>query len=257
MRNKAVYLAIGVRCSGHKEVLGLWIEQTEGAKFWLRVMNDLKARGVQDILIAVVDGLKGFPDAITAVFPDTIVQTCIVHLIRNSIRLATWKERKPLAQALKPVYQADNAEAAEEALGAFENGEWGRRFPTVEQSWRRHWDRIISVLRVPGARAEDPVHDECDRKLAQRRSQEHPEQGAFPQRRGRHETDLAGLAQHHGKVEESLDRMGRGQGAIRDSVRRSIHAGRLTIDNGSHTKVLTLPTADRSESDGQTTGPYR
>ena len=131
VRNKAVYLAIGVRCSGHKDILGLWIEQTEGAKFWLRVMNDLKARGVQDILLAVVDGLQGFPDAITAVFPDTIVQTCIVHLIRNSIRLAAWKDRKPLGQALKPVYQADDAATAEQALGAFEGGEWGRRFPTV------------------------------------------------------------------------------------------------------------------------------
>ena len=122
VRNKAVYLAIGVRCSGHKEILGLWIEQTEGAKFWLRVMNDLKARGVQDILIAIVDGLKGFPEAITAVFPDTIVQTCIVHLIRNSTRLASWKDRKSLAEARKPVYQADNTEAADQALGAFESG---------------------------------------------------------------------------------------------------------------------------------------
>ena len=122
VRNKAVYLAIGVRCSGHKEILGLWIEQTEGAKFWLRVMNDLKARGVQDILIAIVDGLKGFPEAITAVFPDTIVQPCIVHLIRNSARLASWKERKPLDEALKPAYQADNTEAADQALGAFESG---------------------------------------------------------------------------------------------------------------------------------------
>ena len=143
VRNKAVYLAIGVRCSGHKEILGLWIEQTEGAKFWLRVMNDLKARGLQDILIAVVDGLKGFPEAITSVFPDTIVQTCIVHLIRNALRLASWKDRRLLAQALKPVYQADHAEAAEQALGEFENGPWGQRFPTVAQSWRRHWDRII------------------------------------------------------------------------------------------------------------------
>ena len=149
VRNKAVYLAIGVQCSGHKEILGLWIEQTEGAKFWLRVMNDLKARGVQDILIAIVDGLKGFPEPITAVFPDTIVQTCIVHLIRNSTRLASWKGRKPLAEALKPVYQADNAEAADQALGAFESGEWGRRFPTVAQSWRRHWDRIIPFFAFP------------------------------------------------------------------------------------------------------------
>jgi transposase-like protein len=143
VRNKAVFLAIGVRCSGHKEILGLWIEQTEGAKFWLRVMNELKARGVGDILIAVVDGLKGFPEAITTVFPDAVVQTCIVHLIRNSVQLASWKERKALAQALKPIYQADHAEAAEQALSDFENGIWGERFPTVAQSWRRNWAQII------------------------------------------------------------------------------------------------------------------
>jgi putative transposase len=105
VRNKAVYLAIGVHCSGHKEFLGLWIEQTEGAKFWLRVMNELKARGVGDILIAFVDGLKGFPEAITAVFPDAVVQSCIVHLIRNSVQLASWKDRKALAQAFKRTNQ--------------------------------------------------------------------------------------------------------------------------------------------------------
>ncbi len=141
--NKAVYLAIGMRCCGHKEVLGLWIEQTEGAKFWLRVMNELKSRGVGDILIAVVDGLKGFPEAITAVFPDTVVQTCIVHLIRNSLQLASWKDRKALAKALKPIYQADHAESAEQALSDFETGPWGERFPTVAQSWRRHWAHVI------------------------------------------------------------------------------------------------------------------
>ena len=149
VRNKAVYLAIGVRCSGHKEVLGLWIEQTEGAKFWLRVMNELKARGVGDILIAVVDGLKGFPEAITAVFPDTVVQTCIVHLIRNSLRLAAWKDRKALAQALRPIYQADHAEAAEQALSDFENGPWGQRFPTIAQSWRRNWAHVIPFFAFP------------------------------------------------------------------------------------------------------------
>jgi transposase-like protein len=149
VRNKAVYLAIGVRCSGHKEVLGLWIEQTEGAKFWLRVMNELKARGVGDILIAVVDGLKGFPEAITAVFPDTVVQTCIVHLIRNSTRLAAWKDRKALAQALRPIYQADHAEAAEQALSDFENGPWGQGFPTIAQSWRRNWAHVIPFFAFP------------------------------------------------------------------------------------------------------------
>jgi len=143
VQNKAVYLAIGMRCSGHKEVLGLWIEQTEGAKFWLRVMNELRSRGLNDILIAVVDGLKGFPDAITAVYPDTVVQTCIVHLIRNALLLASWKERKALAAALKPIYQADTVEAAEQALSDFEQSDWGHRFPTIGQSWRRHWEHII------------------------------------------------------------------------------------------------------------------
>src|SRR5438874_12770880 len=117
--NRAVYLAIGVRCSGHKEILGLWIEQTEGAKFWLRVMSELRNRGVQDILIAVVDGLKGFPDAITSVFPKTVVQTCIVHLIRYSMHFASWKERRPIGAALKPIYQADSARAGARAAGKF------------------------------------------------------------------------------------------------------------------------------------------
>lgn len=143
VRNKAVYLAIGMRCSGHKEVLGLWIEQTEGAKFWLRVMNELKSRGLNDILIAVVDGLKGFPEAITSVFPNTVVQTCIVHLIRNSLVLASWKDRKALAAALKPIYQADSVDAAEQALSEFEQSDWGEKFPTIGQSWRRHWEHII------------------------------------------------------------------------------------------------------------------
>ena len=112
-----MYLAIGMRCSGHKEILGLWIEQTEGAKFWLRVMNELRTRGLHDVLIAVVDGLKGFPEAITAVFPDAVVQTCIVHLMRNSMQLVSWKQRKAFAKALRPIYQADNEPAGEQANG--------------------------------------------------------------------------------------------------------------------------------------------
>ena len=107
VRNKAIHIALGVRADGAKEVLGLWLEQNEGAKFWLRVMNELRNRGVEDILLAVVDGLKGFPDAITAVFPDAIVQTCIVHLLRNSMDFVSWKDRKSLATALKEVYRAD------------------------------------------------------------------------------------------------------------------------------------------------------
>lgn len=143
VRNKAVYLALGVRCDGSREILGLWIEQTEGAKFWLRVMSELKARGVNDILIAIVDGLKGFPEAITTVFPHTVVQTCIVHLIRYSMQFASWKERKAIAAALKPVYQAPNAEAARIALDAFDAGPWGQKYPAIAASWRRKWEEVI------------------------------------------------------------------------------------------------------------------
>jgi putative transposase len=143
VRNKAVYLAIGIRCSGYKEILGLWIEQNEGAKFWLKVMTELKNRGTQDILVAVVDGLKGFPEAIESVFPEARVQTCIVHLIRHSLSFASWKERRPLAAALKLVYRAETAEAAFAQLEEFEQGPWGRKYPTVAQSWRRRWEQVI------------------------------------------------------------------------------------------------------------------
>jgi transposase-like protein len=149
VKNKAVYLAIGMCASGYKHVLGLWIEQSEGAKFWLRVMNEIKGRGTQDILIAVVDGLKGFPDAISAVFPDTVVQTCIVHLIRYSMQFASWKERKLIAAALKPVYRASSAEAAASALEAFEAGAWGRKYPPIAQSWRRNWEAVIPFFAFP------------------------------------------------------------------------------------------------------------
>lgn len=149
VKNKAVFLAIGIRHSGHKEVLGLWIEQAEGAKFWLRVMNEIRARGAQDILIAVVDGLKGFPEAITSVFPDTIVQTCIVHLIRYSMQFASWKERKLIAAALKPIYRAPNAEAAAAELDAFDQSAWGRKYPAIAQSWRRNWEAVIPFFVFP------------------------------------------------------------------------------------------------------------
>ncbi len=149
VRNKAVYVALGVRADGTKEVLGLWIEQTEGAKFWLRVMNELKDRGVADILIAVVDGLKGFPEAIAAVFPKTQVQACIVHLIRSSLDYVSYKDLKAVAAALKEVYRARNAEAGRAALDAFDEGPWGRKYPVIAQSWRRHWAEVIPFYAFP------------------------------------------------------------------------------------------------------------
>jgi transposase-like protein len=149
VRNKAVYLALGVLPDGTRDILGLWIENTEGAKFWLKVFNDLKTRGVADILIAVTDGLKGIPEALAAVFPATTLQTCIVHLIRNSLDFASWKERKLLAAALKPIYTAPSAEAAATELDAFEARSWGRKFPTVVLAWRRAWDRVIPFFAFP------------------------------------------------------------------------------------------------------------
>jgi len=149
VRNKAVYLALGVRRDGSREILGLWIETTEGAKFWMKVFNDLKTRGVNDILIAVTDGLTGMPAALEVVFPRTTLQTCIVHLIRNSLDYASWKDRKPLAAALRPIYAAASAEAAEAALDAFEAGEWGQKFPTVAAAWRRAWVQVIPFFTFP------------------------------------------------------------------------------------------------------------
>lgn len=149
VRNKAIYLALGVQADGTRDILGLWIEQTEGAKFWMKVFNDLKTRGCQDILIGVADGLKGLPEALGAVFPETTMQTCIVHLIRASLDYASWKERKTLAQALRPIYTAPSAEAAEAALDEFAAGPWGTKFPTVVASWRRAWTQVIPFFAFP------------------------------------------------------------------------------------------------------------
>jgi putative transposase len=150
VRNKAVHIALGVRADGAKEVLGLWLEQNEGAKFWLRVMNELKNRGVEDILIAVVDGLKGFPEAILAVFPEATVQTCIVHLLRQSLAFVAYKDRKSVAAALRDIYRSVDAAAGETALAAFEEGSWGRKYPAIGQSWRRAWSEVVPFYAFPG-----------------------------------------------------------------------------------------------------------
>src|SRR5687767_10149165 len=149
VRSKAVYLALAVLPDGSRDVLGIWIEQTEGAKFWMKVFTDLKTRGCQDILIAVTDGLKGMSEALAAIYPATTLQTCVVHLIRHSLDFGNWKERKPLATALRPIYTAANADAAAAALDAFERGPWGARFPTVVASWRRAWAHVIPFFAFP------------------------------------------------------------------------------------------------------------
>jgi putative transposase len=148
VRTRACYLAIGVSVEGEREVLGLWWQESEGAKFWLAVLNDLHHRGVEDVLVCCVDGLTGFPEAIEAVFPQAWVQTCIVHQIRNSLRYVTWQDRKRVVPDLKPIYQAVNAEAAEQALEAFDQT-WGAKYPMIAQSWRDRWQYIVPFLSLP------------------------------------------------------------------------------------------------------------
>jgi len=149
VRSKAVYLALGMLPDGTRDILGIWIENTEGAKFWMKVFNDMKTRGCNDVLIAVTDGLKGMGEALAVVYPATTLQTCIVHLIRNSLDFASWKDRKPLAAAIKPIYTAPSAEAALAELDGFEQGPWGVKFPTVVGAWRRVWDKVIPFFAFP------------------------------------------------------------------------------------------------------------
>ena len=151
VRNKAVYLALGIDRDGQKDILGLWIEQTEGAGFWLRVMTELKSRGLDDILVALVDGLIGFPDAITTVFPQAQVHHCVVHLVRQSLAYASWKDRKSVAVALREIYHAPTESAAEAALEALAVGPSGTRYPAIAALWRRHWLYVRPVFAYPPA----------------------------------------------------------------------------------------------------------
>ncbi|MDV6342156.1 IS256 family transposase [Nitrosomonas sp. Is24] len=148
VRTKAIYLAIGINMEGHKEILGLWIAQTEGAKFWLSVVTELKNRGVQDIFIACVDGLKGFPEAIETVYPHAIVQLCIVHMVRNSLNYVSWNKRKEVAADLRLVYSAATIDEAEHALAGFED-KWNNAYPPIARSWRNNWQRIIPFFDYP------------------------------------------------------------------------------------------------------------
>jgi putative transposase len=148
VQNMAVYLALGINVDGLKEVLGMWIAKTEGAKFWLSVLTDLKNRGLQDIFIVTVDGLKGFPDAIETVYPQTQVQLCIVHMIRNSLKYVSWKQRKEMATDLKTIYRADTVELAEENLDLFAK-KWDPTHPTVSKSWYNNWERLIPFFAYP------------------------------------------------------------------------------------------------------------
>ena len=146
--NKSLYFAMGVNMDGNKEILGMWLSKTEGAKFWLGILNELKNRGVQDVLICCVDGLSGFSEAINAVFPQTIVQRCIVHLIRNSLNFVPWKDKKAIVADLKSIYGANTEADAESALSAFEE-KWDDKYPTISDIWRRNWSEIVPFLQYP------------------------------------------------------------------------------------------------------------
>src|SRR6202041_2082373 len=148
VQNKAIYVVLGVNLEGQKEVLGLWAAQNEGAKFWLQVVTELKTRGVQDIFIACVDGLKGFPEAIEAVYPKASVQLCIVHMVRNSLNFVSWKLQREVAADLKTIYTSSTVEVAEQMLSTFE-AKWDKDYPTVGQSWRRNWARVIPFFDYP------------------------------------------------------------------------------------------------------------
>ena len=189
VKNKAVYVALALNPDGEKDVLGLWIEQTEGAKFWLKVINELKARGVNDILIAVVDGLKGFPEAITSVFPQTMVQTCIVHLIRNSLAFVSWKDRKAILPAIKAIYRAENADMAMVRLEEFE-AEWGKRYPAIGAGLAPGLGACRAVLRVRARHPQDDLHHQCGRGAAPLAAQDHQDPRQLSQRRCRAQAAL-------------------------------------------------------------------
>ena len=143
--NKAIYLALGINLEGHKELLGLWLSENEGAKFWLNVLTELQNRGLKDILIACVDDLKGFPDAINIVFPDTQIQLCIVHMVRNSIKYVPWKDYKPVTADLKRIYQSATEEEALLALNQFAD-HWDEKYPQISRCWRAHWENINTLF---------------------------------------------------------------------------------------------------------------
>ncbi len=226
VRNKAVYLALGVRPDGSREILGLWIENTEGAKFWMKVFNDLKTRGVEDILIAVTDGLKGMAEALAVVYPATTLQTCIVHLIRNSLEYASWKDRRGLAAAIKPIYTAAQCRSGRSRTGGLRGRALGAEISHRGGILAAGLVERNSVLRVSAAGAPSHLHHQRDRERERPAAQDHQDARPFPFRRGRSEADLAGAAQHHRRLEPWGTRLEGGDEPIRDSLSRPFHAAK-------------------------------
>ena len=165
--NKSVFLVPGINIEGQKELLGMWLAENEGAKFWLNVLTELKNRGLNDILIACVDGLKGFPDAINTVYPEARIQLCIVHMVRNSLRFVSWKDYKAVTRDLKAIYQAPTEEAGQQALEAFASA-WDSRYPQISRSWQANWTNLATFFAYPADIRKVIYNNECNRVAEQR-----------------------------------------------------------------------------------------
>jgi putative transposase len=181
VQRRALYIAMGVTMDGDRDVLGIWFQETEGAKFWMQILTDLKTRGVRDILIACVDGLTGFPEAIEAIFPKTTVQTCLVHLIRSSLKYVPRREREQVARDLRPIYTAKDADQAQAELEAFDE-KWGTRFPVITKAWLDAWEHVIPVPCLPRRGPPRHIHHECHRSPEPAAAQGDQDQGQLPQR---------------------------------------------------------------------------
>ena len=189
VQRKACYLALAITMDGQREVLGMWFQQTEGAKFWMQVLTDLRQRGVSDILICCVDGLKGFPEAIEAVFPQTVVQTCIVHLIRHSLKYVPRRQYDQVTKDLKPIYTATDVDAAQEALERFDQ-KWGQQLPPVVKAWRENWEYVIPFMAFPPDVRRVVYTTNRHRGAQPPATKSGQDQRTLPQRGRRQKTDL-------------------------------------------------------------------
>ena len=253
VRNKAIYLALGVLPDGTRDILGLWIEKTEGAKFWMKVFNDLKTRGVDDILIAVTDGLKGMPEALAAVFPATTLQTCIVHLIRNSLDYASWKDRKALAAAIKPIYTARQRRGRRRPN--WTPSRQGRGARSSRPSWRPGGGpgtSVIPFFAFPPEVRRVIYTTNAIESVQRAAAQDHQDPRALPERRRGHQADLAGAAQHHRRLGPGSQRLEGGDEPVRDPLRRPLHeiehvrsaisfTKSVKVQRASHTEIRTHP----------------
>lgn len=225
VKNMAVHLAVGVRVDGTREVLGMWLAENEGAAFWAGVFNGLKNRGVEDILIAVTDGLKGMTEALETVFPQALHQTCIVHLIRSSTAFISHKDRAVVCKALKPIYQAVDERTAQQALEAFEQSVMGRKYPAIAQAWRRVWAQVVPFFSIPAGDPGIDLYDQLHRGTQPRNKEGHQDALVVPQRGGGAEANLSGHHELYSDVEEALAQVVCCHASVRPVIRRAIYGG--------------------------------